>query len=161
MRSLIFGNRWTHLLWLGVLVLGSLNPLPVQATLGGSVDTIESDRAALSAVRRMAPVTQSGYSIHQLDSSGTFIREYVSSSGVVFGIAWNGLTHPDLSQLLGAYAEDYHQADRMQPRIRGLRFRSVQGNQVVVSKWGHMRNLQGRAYLPSLLPSGVSPDAIR
>jgi hypothetical protein len=37
----------------------------------------------------------------------------------------------------------------------------LKANNVVVEKWGHMRNLQGRAYAPALMPQGVSVDEIR
>lgn len=160
--SLVFSKRRGRGLWLVAAALALLlRPGSSRATLGGAVDSIESDRMALSAVRRSVTSSQQGYSIHQLEAGGTAIREYVNSSGVVFGIAWNGLTHPNLQPLLGAYEADYQAAERSQPLVRGRRSRLVQGSQVVVAKWGHMRNLQGRAYLPALLPTGVSPDAIR
>jgi hypothetical protein len=32
---------------------------------------------------------------------------------------------------------------------------------VVVERWGHMRDLHGRAYLPALLPDGVTVDDLQ
>ncbi len=131
-----------------------------QATLGGSEDSITSDREALSAVRRTTMI-QSNYTVHEIASGSTVVREYVSADGVVFGIAWNGLIHPDLTQLLGAYAGEYHAALKQTPREPGRRRLRVKANHVVVEKWGHMRNLQGRAYVPALVPPGVRIDEIR
>ena len=91
------------------------------------------------------------------------MREYVASSGVVFGVAWNGLIRPDLTQLLGAYANEYHEALRriLHSKGKGRNRLDVKTNRVVVQQWGHMRNLRGRAYVPSLIPSGVGVDEIR
>jgi hypothetical protein len=131
-----------------------------QATLGESADSITADRKALSAARRTTTV-RTGYTVHEIASDSTVVREYVSPSGIVFGIAWNGLIHPDLTQLLGAYAGEYREALRQTPRQPGRRRLQVKTNRVVVEKWGHMRNLQGRAYAPDLIPPGVNIDEIK
>ena len=132
----------------------------VQAALGEPVDSVESDREALSAVQGAITV-HTGYTVHQVDSDSTSVREYVSSSGVVFAIAWNGLVHPDLTQLMGSYAGEYERGLEQTPREPGRRSLLVETNRIVVEKWGHMRNLQGRAYLPALMPPGVSVDEIK
>lgn len=132
----------------------------VHATLGESSDTIVKDRKALSAVRR-GTTTRNGYTVQELVSDANVVREYISPSGTVFAIAWNGLTHPDLLQLLGSYTDEYRQALRQTPRKQGRRQFRVKANRVVVEKWGHMRNLQGRAYVPALIPSGVNVDEIK
>lgn len=132
----------------------------VQATLGASVDSVESDRKAFSASRR-ASVDHDGYTVHEVDSDSTVVREYVSSSGVVFGIAWNGLIHPDLNQLLGSYVGEYQKALLQTPRKQGHRSIQLKTDRLVVEKWGHMRNLQGRAFDPALIPSGVNVDEIK
>ena len=91
----------------------------------------------------------------------TRVREYVSSAGIVFGIAWNGLVYPDLTQLLGPYNDEYQKAMGQAKRQPGRRHARVKSNDVIVEKWGHMRNLQGRAYAPGLVPQGVSVDEIK
>jgi hypothetical protein len=132
-----------------------------QATLGESADSVASDRKALSAVQR-ATTAHNGYTVHEFASDATVLREYVSPSGIVFGIAWNGLTYPDLTPLLGSYASEYQAALRQTPRRPGLRrYQTVETDRIVVQKWGHMRNLQGRAYAPALIPPGVSIDEIK
>lgn len=132
-----------------------------QATLGESADSITSDRKALSAVQG-AKSFVNGYTIQEIESDSIIIREYVSSAGIVFGIAWNGLIHPDLTPLLGSYAAEYQEAQQQTPRRPGHRpYQVVETNRVIVEKWGHMRNLQGRAYAPALIPLGVSIDEIK
>ena len=142
---------------MGVLAIAQ----QVGATLGESVDSVESDRKALSGVKR-ATTVRNGYTVQEFALDGTFVREYLSSSGIVFGIAWNGLTYPDLTPLLGSYAGEYQTALRQTPRKPGLRRdQVVKTDRVVVERWGHMRNLQGRAYAPALIPPGVSLDEIK
>ena len=130
------------------------------ATLGGSADSVSTDRKALSAVRG-ATTVQQGYTVQEITSDATKVREYVSPGGVVFAIAWNGFMPPDLTTLLGSYAAEYQQALQNTPHQMGVRHHHVQGKRVVVEKWGHMRNLQGRAYVPALVPPGVSLDEIK
>ena len=132
----------------------------VQAALGESADSVSSDEKVLSAIQRSTTV-RNGYTVHEIDSVSTVVREYVSTSGVIFGISWKGLVHPDLTQLLGSYAGQYLEALLQTQRIKGSRSLRVKTNGVVVEKWGHMRNLQGRAYVPSLIPPGVSVDEIK
>jgi len=133
---------------------------PAMGTLGGSADSVEADRTTLSAVRR-ATGAQSSYSVQEIEVGATRVRQYVSRSGLVFGLAWDGLTHPDLDTLLGSYAAAWRAADRQVARSAGRRFVTVVAPEVVVEKWGRMRNLQGRAYAPALLPPGVGVDDIR
>jgi len=130
------------------------------AALGESVDSIEMDRKALAGVARtVTPST--GYTVHEIDTGSSRIREYVLPSGIIFAIAWNGLTHPDLSQLLGSYAGQYEEALSLSPREHGRRKKTVKTDGIVVEQWGHMRNLRGRAYLPNLVPPGLRVDEIK
>jgi len=133
---------------------------PALAVLGGSVDSVNSDRKALVASRGSVTV-HDGYQVQEIGSDAVTIREYISPSGVVFAIAWNGIAVPDLTTLLGSYANDYETALRQTPRKPGRRLRQIKTDQVVVEKWGHMRNLQGRAYTLALIPQGVSIDEIK
>jgi hypothetical protein len=131
----------------------------VQATLGESAASIQSDRKVLSAVQR-GTISHDSFTVQEIQSGSTTVREYISPSGVVFGLAWNGLMRPDLTQLLGSYANEYHEALRRIPHNKGRSRLQVKTSRVVVQGWGHMRNLQGRAYVLSLIPPGVSVDEI-
>lgn len=137
-----------------------LAPTLSHATLGEKADSIGRDRKALSAAKR-STMSQSRYTVHEMGSEANVVREYVSPAGFVFGVAWRGLVPPDLCVLLGSYDRDYRQAKLLKARKHGQRRMRVQGERVVVETWGHMKDLQGRAYDPALIPEGVSADEIR
>jgi len=142
------------------LLAGALSlPLPAGATLGEKADSVARDRHALSAVRK-ATTSYSNYTVQEVASDATTVREYLNLEGVVFAVAWQGRLHPDLTTLLGSYASEFQNAMQKQARRHGQRGLSVSSDKVVVETWGHMGSLQGRAYLPALLPEGVSADEI-
>ena len=130
------------------------------ATLGERADSIANDSHALSAAAPTT-VTRAKYSMQELKAETTTVREYLTPEGVVFAVAWNGLVHPDLRVLLGCYDEEYRGALAQQQRLQGRRQKHVRSQRLVVETWGHMRNLQGRAYLPELVPEGVNLYEIR
>lgn len=126
----------------------------------GEVATVAQQSKEHPSKTLSAPAS-AGYTVHETRSEAHVIREYISPDGIVFGLSWKGLTHPDLSDLLGHYAGEFRQALARYSSKPGRRFAQVRSDGVVVEKWGHMRNLQGRAYVPVLLPQGVAIDAIR
>src|SRR6266540_2269840 len=87
------------------------------------------------------------------------LGEFVGPSGVVFAVAWGGVSRPDLSVLLGSYAAPYRRAVAQSGPTR-RRSRRVQSGGAVVETWGHMRALHGRAWVPALIPPGVTLDEI-
>jgi hypothetical protein len=152
--------EWSHLYIIMLIFFVLAAARPAQATLGETAESVESDIRNLTAVRG-ADTVRNSYTVQEIRYGETAVREYVSPPGVVFGIAWNGLTHPDLTQLLGPYLGEYEEALR-QSTGTGDRSRfELKTKRLVVEKWGHMRNLQGRAYAPELIPSGVKVDEIR
>lgn len=132
----------------------------VDAALGETAESIEADQKVLSALRHSAS-TRGSHTVHEIDSGSTVVREYISPSGIIFAVAWNGLMHPDLSQLLGRYLDEYQETLKGIVPSRGQRRLQVKTNRIIVEKWGHMRNLQGRAYVPQLLPAGLNIDEIK
>ena len=131
-----------------------------QAALGEAAESVASDRKALSAGKGRV-TARAGYTVQEILSGPTTIREYLSPDNVVFAVAWNGPSNPDLTRLLGSYAGEYHQDLQKAQRERGRRHQRVWTDRLVVEKGGHMRNLQGRAFLPQLIPPGVGIDEIR
>lgn len=132
----------------------------VQAALGEAKESVAPDAKVLTA-NRVSKTVYNGYTVEQIDSDSVTVREYVSLTGVVFAIAWNGLIHPDLAPLLGKHADEYEESLRRALHKPGRRQLRVETTRIVVEKWGHMRNLQGRAYIPALIPDGVAIDEIR
>jgi hypothetical protein len=154
------GKRCALFLGLGLSLVIILTVQDTLAALGESVDSVESDRESLTAVRG-AVTAHREYTVHVIKTDSTVIREYVSPQGIVFAIAWNGLVHPNLTELLGSYEGEYQEALRQTPRKQGRRQLHVKTDRVVVQKWGHIRDMKGRAYAPDLIPPGVSIDAIK
>jgi hypothetical protein len=132
-----------------------LAPQAVHAVLGGKPGTGMGQASDRNLVDRGT------YSIQETRFGVYSIREYISPAEIVFAVAWNGLTTPDLPQLLGPFAGEYQKALQQEKRKKGARRSSVKTDRVVVQRWGHMRNLRGRAYVPALLPSGVGSDELK
>jgi Protein of unknown function (DUF2844) len=145
---------------LSLLTVVLATPRTVQAVLGESAGSVTADRKALSGMQRVTTV-HANYTVQQIESAAVTVREYISSSGIVFAVAWSGLVNPDLTQLLGSYSDEYREAQRQMPRTHGKRTQQVKTSRVVVETWGHMRHLQGRAYAPALVPQGVTIDEIK
>jgi hypothetical protein len=152
---------------------------PAYATLGGDVGSIATDVATMNASAQ-APVpavahsaasasTSSGTStsavtLHTLTlPTGTVVHEYVSSSGVVFALAWQGPVLPPLKQLLGTIQfTQYTQAVSAAQTSGYMHGRShVVLNDLVVMSGGHMGAFFGVAYLRSAMPAGFSANDIQ
>jgi CheY-like chemotaxis protein len=103
-----------------MLVLTWSAPWQAGATLGEGSASLAKDRRALSA-NKTTSSSQAHYTVQEITSDATLVREYLTDSGVVFGIAWNGLVHPDLTTLLGSYASEYQDARQKTARGRGQR----------------------------------------
>jgi len=135
-----------------------LGPVAAHATLGEPATSVDRDAAALSAARQ--PVAARGnLGVHELRKETLTVREFADASGTVFALAWTGMARPDLSALLGAHYGAYRSAAAQESPVRGPR--TVNAGTAVVQTWGHGRSLGGRAWLPALLPAGVSLDEIR
>jgi hypothetical protein len=133
-------------------------PFSASATLGESSTSTEVDRASMKATLRMLPAVK--YTVHEIQTpSGTAVREYVSSAGTVFAVAWQGPVIPDLRQALGIYFDRYTEAAK--GKHAGHRHLAIREPDLVVQSNGHMRAFSGRAYLPQLLPQGVTVEEIR
>ena len=148
------------LIALKALLLTALlaSAVPGFAALGGSEQSIVSDQVKLQASRKVIP--EHGYRVHEISrEDGTLIKEYVSLDGKVFGVSWKGPTLPDLSQLLGTSFAEFqssvnHTAGRRKVAV-------VHNSDLVVESTGHTRAFQGRAYLKSMLPDGVSQEVVQ
>ena len=129
------------------------------AALGRDAGSVEQDQVHMKAALRLAHI-EPAYLVHELKTpTGTVVREYVSSAGKVFGVAWQGPWLPDFRQILGDYFEPVMQAPRDRRQGRGPLV--VRQPHVVFQSAGHMRSFFGRAYVPDLLPKGVSADVVQ
>jgi len=78
---------------------------------------------------------------------------------MVFAVAWQGPSLPDLRQLLGAYFDQYAGATAARRARRAPVL--VELPTLVVQSSGHMRAFAGKAYLPQGLPQGVVANEIQ
>jgi hypothetical protein len=131
------------------------------ASLGGDLSSVRDDQMKMQGSLRTT--NSDSYNVNEIQAlSGVTVREYVSLSGYVFGVAWQGRSNPDLRQVLGAFYDPYVQAAQAQRAQRhGHGPLVIQQAGLVVQMGGHMRSLTGRAYLPQSLPAGVRPEEIR
>lgn len=146
---------------IGCGLLG-MSALPALAALGDNVSSVSADRIHMHA--QLKGVTSSpGFTVQEIDApSGTVVREYISPNGTVFAVSWTGPSKPDLRQIFGSYFEQYLSAAKSKRRgAAARRHFEVRQADLIVQSSGRMRAFHGRAYVPSLLPSGVTPDDIR
>jgi len=142
-----------------VLVLVLISP--AIASLGASEDSVQDDQVRMKAKIRIT--TTLGYTIHELTSPlGTQVREYVSTSGKVFAVSWQGPFQPDMKQILGAYFGLYSLAakEQRQKQLRGSPL-NIHKPSLVFQSTGHMRAYSGLAYDPGLLPPEVDVNELR
>jgi hypothetical protein len=145
----------TVALWAASLAATALLPLPAMAHLGGDAGSIEADRGELHAALRSIPMQQ--FDLHEITApSGTLVHEYLTRQGTVFAVTWKGPLPPDLHQLFGNYYERFQTAAAAQMRPGMHRQVNVTAADLVVQSSARPRSFGGVAYIPSLLPSGVS-----
>lgn len=145
-----------------VIAVAMLSPcFPALASLGGDMASVRDDQSKMQGT--LQTTSKDFYNVHEIQAAnGLVVREYVSSSGSVFGVAWQGRTRPDLRQVLGTYYDRYTQAvqaERAQRHGHGPLV--IQQPGFVVEMGGHMGALTGRAYLPQNLPAGMRAEEIR
>lgn len=165
----------------GIYLALLLVPLPALAALGGNTASVNQDLTALrgdvqanaaASARTLAvqaaditPIA-SPYQVKAFSTSdGTVVREYVYKDSV-FAVAWNGPVIPDLAQLFGHanYAiygnavSAQHKAHSTHSNRRAL---TVSEPTLVVHSYGRVPHFTGSAYIPGLIPAGVSTTDIQ
>jgi hypothetical protein len=142
-----------------ILIVGPA--FPAWAALGGDVASVQSDQIHMQG--SLLTTATASYTVHEIQSAaGAVVREYVSSSGKVFGVAWQGPWPPDMRQLLGSYFDQYVQAAKAQSAVgKGRRPLLIELPGFVMQAGGHPRSFIGKAYVPEMLPSGVRAEEIQ
>lgn len=146
---------------MGIVMAVFALPSGADASLGGDKSSVHDDQAKMQGTLRTT--SNDSYDVNEIQTlSGVVVREYVSPSGNVFGVAWKGPSHPDLRQVFGAYYDQYVQAVQAQRAQRhGHGPLLIQQPGLFVQIGGHMRSWTGRAYLPQSLPAGVRSEEIQ
>ncbi len=152
-RILQLGMLWT------ATGMGSI----AHASLGGDSSSIETDRMVMRAEKaaKQTPSSTGNYTVHEITlPSGTLVREYASSAGVVFAVTWKGPFIPNLQQILGDHFQTLV-AHQTQQNLAGHRSVSHHVADLVIESSGHPRSFVGRAYLPTSIPAGITPQEIQ
>ena len=134
---------------------------PAFAGLGEDASSVQADQAHLQGALRTTQAR--AYTLQEIHApTGTVVREYVSSSGKVFAVAWQGPWPPDMRQILANYFTQFQQAAQVRANLHAGRSPlTISQPGLIIQSSGHMRSFAGRAYIPEMLPQGVSAEAIR
>jgi len=154
------GRKYSVVFSASALILLFMMAQPALASLGGDAASIQADQARMRATLKS---TGTGtFTVHELTTpTGVVVRQYVSSAGRVFGVAWHGPFMPSLPELLGSYFRKFSSASKAR---RGTATRNhfvLADRHLVLESAGHMLDYSGRAYDPTLLPEGVHGYDVR
>jgi hypothetical protein len=147
-----------------LLVMVATSPLwvaPARAGLGSDAASVLADGAELHGV--VNSVIGQQYDVQEIAAEpGMRVREYLTREGVVFAVSWTAPVLPDLQRLLGArFFEEYTTALAALNHAGLHRSVRIALTDLVVESGGHLRAYAGRAYLPALIPAGVSVAELR
>ena len=130
------------------------------ATLGESEASIDSDATALHGTHLTTSVNGQ-IRARQLKTTKAVIKQYTNASGQVYALSWQGVKHPDLSVLMGAYFPEYSSALKARGSSSLRRNSTVTTSQAVIHLSGVPRHMSGLVYVPALLPSEVKTGDLR
>lgn len=101
------------------------------------------------------------YTVYESTEGTTNIKEYVNSDGVVFAITWRGGKHPLSADWLGRYYDEYKSQMQTTVKSAGRKPVSIDTPLLQIKHGGHMRDLNGKAFLPSAAPYGINEDDLQ
>ena len=145
---------------LSILLVLTLGIAPAWAGLGQSEASVTADQLHMKSEDRVQ--TFQAYKVHELTNpDGTVVREYLAPQGSVFGVTWQGRSTPDMNQLLGTYVSNFQTATPDQIQVRRQRGITIKTSDFVYSNFCRLRVCKGSAFVPSLVPAGVSTEVLR
>ena len=148
-------------LLLTMLLLVAVTPRVSSAALGEHESSAEHDRRHFHGFRQQ--VNESGsYTLNIISTEANVIREYSNSKGTIFAVTWRGFSHPDLTTLLGAHWTEFNSQHELNSNRhpQGKRILKMNTSTIKYEEGGRMGSVYGRAYVPSLVPDGVSPEEL-
>jgi hypothetical protein len=150
----------THALLLLVLGTSALRVESARASLAGDAASVLSDADELHGVVQASILQQ--FEVQEiLTDNGMQVREFLNRGGVVFAVTWAGPVVPDLQRLLGTQFPVYTAELAARDHLGLHRSVRVATSRLVVESDGHLRAYVGRAYLPAMIPAGVSAAELR
>ncbi len=150
----------TRALLLLIVGTGVLWAESAHASLGGDTASVSSDADELHGIVQESILQQ--FEVQQIvTDNGMEVREFLNQDGIVFAVSWAGPVVPDLQQLLGTQFASYSAALAARDHLGLRRAVRVATSDLVVESDGHLRAYVGRAYLPAMIPIGVSAAELR
>ncbi len=129
-----------------------------RATLGGDVTSVAGNHQHLGATGNVHVLKLAYGERHELTlPSGLVVHEFVSPTGAVYAVTWRGPRMPDLRELLGPYFTQIESRDAFPHN--GHHQMTMSGFDLEIRASGHNHSFSGRAWVPSMVPIGVSLDA--
>lgn len=126
-------------------LLGVCAGRPAHAVLGEEI-----------AAAPRAKVIPGPYTLtERLTGSAVLVREYADASGVVFAVAWEGPSRPDLQTLLGRYFGAFAAAVANRAAGTGRNDVNVSTGEMLVQMGAHLRSHRGRVVLRTRVPEGA------
>jgi len=99
---------------------------------------------------------QSGYTVREIHYGQAFMRQFIASSGVIFALDWRRMPEPDLKNLLGSTTNDERLEDSLPIFGRINSTTAVWERDIILDESFVSGDSHGRAYVPCLVPSGVT-----
>lgn len=128
------------------------------AALGESSASVARDHAAMQGT--LSVTSAQSFDVHEIKvAGGQTVREYATRAGTIFAVTWHGTRTPDLELLLGGYFGRYVAAAEL--HRTGHHLVSIRTPDLVLTVTRFQRAAFGQAYLPALMPSGVTPAVLR
>ncbi len=141
------------------LFLLCLSPACLHAELGAASLTT-GHSVSIKSSQAISSAKPSSYEIKKIITQDDIeIHEYLTRSGLVFGVAWRGESKPDLAPLLGNFFGRYQTA--LSQLTSGRTPVAIQSSDFVLQTGGRMNDFFGLAFLPTLAPQGVSINDIK
>ena len=135
-----------------------LHAVTGHAALGGLPDAFNTEGTKVVASMSSAV---SNYVVRDTTlSTGTHVREYLSGSGIVFAVTWEGPVLPDMKSLLGRHFDTLVAESAKTPKAGRSRM-DIDHPEVVINSGGHMRAYEGSAWIPAQFPTGFTADDVR
>jgi hypothetical protein len=146
-------KRYTQIstaLILSALLIPSIS----RAELGGNAASVLAEQKEFGSL--LTTDTKNGTTVYiQTLASGTILKEFLSSTGVVYAVSWSGPSLPNLQIILGSYFKNYLAALK---QSRGSIFSTTEN--VVIQSSGMMGAFQGFAFLPKQAPSDFTTSSL-
>ena len=117
--------------------------------------------AGLKPMHLLIRAHNEAYTVQEITlDTGTLVKEYINTSGKVFGVSWQGPFKPDLRLFLGDSALNRLHSDKTL-KVTDHHHSSVNSSDLIIISKGMGRSFTGKAFAPLLEPESIGIDQIQ